>query len=84
MPFYLVDVRATEDTIRRRLAERNKLKNDPSDANHTVLTRQLAFLEGLSDEERKHVMVVDTDSVNCIDGGAMRRLLAHAGLRGIV
>ena len=84
VPFYLVDVRATEDTIRRRLAERNKLKNDPSDANHTVLTRQLAFLEGLSDEERKHVMVVDTDSVNCIDGGAMRRLLAHAGLRGIV
>lgn len=65
--FQLVDVLAREDTMRRRFAERNILKNDPSDANHTVLARQLAFHEGLSNEEKQHVMVVDSESVRCTD-----------------
>src|SRR5262249_34592523 len=62
VPFFLFDVQASVDTMRKRVTARSGAGMDASDAGIEVLERQLAFDEPLSDEERVHTITVDTES----------------------
>jgi aminoglycoside phosphotransferase family enzyme/predicted kinase len=60
MPFVIVDVTAPEATLRERIAARLAAGGDPSEADLSVLTHQLAQNETLAAEELSAVLRVDT------------------------
>ena len=62
VPFYILDVYADETALRARLRSRYEKGLDVSDANETVLDRQLAESEPLDADEQSHVIRVKTDS----------------------
>jgi len=59
IPFHILELVATPEELRRRLAAR---RNDVSDADALVLEYQLASLEPLSGEEQACAITLDTES----------------------
>lgn len=61
VPFVILDVRASESTMRQRLAARERSGKDPSDAGVAVLELQLQQHEAFSEDERACAVTVDTE-----------------------
>ena len=61
VPFFVIQLHASEATLKARVAARTKLGNDPSDAGLEVLAHQLEHHEALSDDETKHTIRIDSD-----------------------
>ncbi len=61
VPFTILSCQATESQLRQRVADRNTVGNDPSEANIAVLERQLASHEPLDGNERAVALEVTTD-----------------------
>jgi aminoglycoside phosphotransferase family enzyme/predicted kinase len=61
LPFRLLDVSASADTLARRVAERASRSDDPSEATAEVLSFQLATREPLQPDELPLAVHVDTD-----------------------
>jgi aminoglycoside phosphotransferase family enzyme/predicted kinase len=59
--FTIVDMRASVETLRRRVAARTIAGGDPSDADVAVLEHQLASAEPLAQDELASVLAVDAD-----------------------
>lgn len=74
LPFFIVDIRASEATLRARLAQRARGGGDPSDAGPEVLDHQLALREPLSAAEAPHLLVLDSEAG--LDPDAVRRACA--------
>ncbi len=64
LPFRILELVATPDELRRRLAAR---RNDVSDADAQVLEYQLASMEPLSDEEQACAVTLDTEAKTGLD-----------------
>lgn len=64
LPVLLVSFEADEATLRARIEKRARRGGDPSEAGLSVLERQLANLEPFSDEERLHLVHLDTTAEN--------------------
>ena len=58
-PFVILDMQTPESTLRERLQQRVRQKNEASEAGLTVLERQLATWEPLSDDEQGHTLIID-------------------------
>jgi aminoglycoside phosphotransferase family enzyme/predicted kinase len=78
IPFVIVSCVADEGTLRARIEARRAAGSDPSEATLAVLERQLATHEPLADDERLHVVAVDTAAGDgAFDAGiaaALRRI----------
>ncbi|TCS35764.1 hypothetical protein EDC30_10963 [Paucimonas lemoignei] len=61
VPFLIVDVKASEATMRERLTKRAAEGKDPSDAGAEVLARQLASHDPLTPEETGHAVAIDSE-----------------------
>lgn len=61
VPFVLVACHATEDTLRKRVMQRSRAGNDPSEATLTVLEKQLASHDPLTVDERGYAIAVNTE-----------------------
>ncbi|MGD8430137.1 MAG: AAA family ATPase, partial [Ectothiorhodospiraceae bacterium] len=57
--FRILDVRADDDVIRRRLRQRAGAGNEPSEADERILDHQLATRDPLTDWEKAHAVTVD-------------------------
>lgn len=64
LPVLLVSFEADEATLRARIEKRARRGGDSSEAGLAVLERQLANLESFSDEERLHLVHLDTTAEN--------------------
>ncbi len=62
VPFTILDFQAQEETLRRRVARRSAQADDASEADLTVLHRQLATREHLTAAEQDYVLTIDTDA----------------------
>jgi aminoglycoside phosphotransferase family enzyme/predicted kinase len=62
VPFFIVDLRAGEATLRARVAARAEAGGDPSDAGAAVLARQLAQREPLGEDEAAVALALDTEA----------------------
>jgi len=62
--FLILDFYAPEAELKRRIIQRQKLGNDPSEATLAVLEYQLKTAEPLTDSEMKKVIQVDTSADN--------------------
>ncbi|MFV8834366.1 bifunctional aminoglycoside phosphotransferase/ATP-binding protein [Aquisalimonas sp.] len=60
VPFTLVDCRADEAELRRRIIDRQRTGRDPSEADTSVLDHQLRTAERPGADEEADVLVVDT------------------------
>lgn len=61
VPFRILDIRASEATMRGRIIERQRAGMDPSDAGVEVLELQLREHDALTQEELAYVGVIDTE-----------------------
>ncbi|MGR9035237.1 MAG: bifunctional aminoglycoside phosphotransferase/ATP-binding protein [Gammaproteobacteria bacterium] len=68
--FIIIDFQASDDTLRRRILNRQLRYNDPSEATVDVLRHQQQTAESLTDSERKEVISVNTE-----DSDAAKNLL---------
>lgn len=59
--FLVLDCRAPEDLLRRRILERAAAGDDPSEADVSILRHQIANREPLADDEWECVRTVDMD-----------------------
>jgi aminoglycoside phosphotransferase family enzyme/predicted kinase len=73
VPFLLVDVGASEATLRARIRQRMEEGADPSDADESVLELQLRVHEPLADSEQAHALAIDSELP--FDAGAVRAAL---------
>ncbi|WP_192035720.1 bifunctional aminoglycoside phosphotransferase/ATP-binding protein [Halomonas sp. YLGW01] len=60
----IISFEADAATLRARIEKRARLGGDPSEASLAVLERQLAHFEPFSDEERRHLVHLDTTADN--------------------
>ncbi|APX94821.1 hypothetical protein BWR19_18890 [Halomonas sp. 1513] len=60
LPLLTVSFEADPATLRRRIEKRARRGGDPSEASLAVLERQLASLEPFGDDERRHLIHLDT------------------------
>lgn len=65
---HLLNVTASEATLRERIRRRAELANDASDADERILERQLKTAEALTAEEQDFVISVDTERPECWSG----------------
>ncbi len=61
--FMIISCRADRVVLAQRIEMRRQSHTDPSDADVTVLERQLQIMEPLSAAERLHLVAVDTSNV---------------------
>jgi hypothetical protein len=61
VPFFILELQASDKTLLERVAGRAKEGVDPSDADVDILERQLAHYIPLSAVEREHAVVVDAE-----------------------
>ncbi len=64
LPVMLVSFEADEATLRARIEKRARRGGDPSEAGLAVLERQLANREAFTEEERLHLVHLDTTADN--------------------
>ena len=62
VPFFIIEIHASDATLKARVAARTELGNDPSDAGLEVLVHQLVHHEALSDDEKKRTLCIDSDA----------------------
>lgn len=62
VPFGILDVRASEASMRARITERQRTGEDPSDAGLAVLEQQLRDHDPFMPEEAVHVLAIDTEA----------------------
>lgn len=60
----IISFEADEATLRSRIEKRARLGGDPSEASLSVLERQLEHFEPFSEEERRHLVHLDTTARN--------------------
>jgi predicted kinase len=60
VPFAIVSCTAPREELARRIRERERRGDDPSEAGLEVLAAQSEAAEGLAGEEREQAMEVDT------------------------
>jgi len=60
VPWLILDLRAPEATLRKRVAERTGRGGDPSEATLAVLEHQIRDKRPLEDDERAHTLEIDT------------------------
>jgi predicted kinase len=77
VPCTILEFRAHEETLRRRVARRSAQADDASEANLAVLHGQLATLEPLTAEEQAAALTIDTEAPQ-----APQRLLAAVRYSG--
>lgn len=76
VPFVILELRAEADELRRRVARREELGNDASEATLQVLEMQLRRGEGISPEERRDTVTLDSGAaMEAGIGRLARRLL---------
>jgi len=80
LPFRLLDVSAATDTLFRRVAERARMSDDPSEATAEVLSLQLETREPLEPDELPLAVRVDTGRP--VDVGTIARELLGDGSSG--
>ncbi|OEO27592.1 hypothetical protein AX279_01440 [Pseudomonas sp. J237] len=68
VPFLILDCQAPEQVIAGWLAQRQAEGQDPSDATLEVVQAQQANREALTEEERVHSKLVETNSSASLDG----------------
>lgn len=84
VPFLIVDVVASEGTLRSRLARRAQQNQDASDADGRVLSRQRETAEPLGSEEEGSVIRIDMEEdadperLSALSGEIVRHLEARA------
>jgi uncharacterized protein len=62
VPCTILEFRASEETLRRRVAQRSAQANDASEADLAVLHGQFATLEPLTAEEQATALTIDTEA----------------------
>jgi len=62
VPFTILEFRAHEETLRRRVAHRSAQADDASEADLAVLHGQFAALEPLTAEEQVYALTINTDT----------------------
>lgn len=62
VPFIILDCQASTETLRKRVAQRDRLRADASEADLKVLEKQLSGLVPLSPQEQPVVLAVQTDA----------------------
>lgn len=62
VPYLILDIRASEATMRARIENRLRSGADPSDAGLSVLEHQLRHHDPFTASEMTHVAVIDTES----------------------
>lgn len=67
VPIRILFFRADADVLRQRIRERQREGSDISEADLSVLERQLARYTELDDEERAYAVTIDTQSVSEAD-----------------
>jgi aminoglycoside phosphotransferase family enzyme/predicted kinase len=67
VPFLIIDFKASEQELYRRIEQRQQLKNDASEATLDVLKQQLASAQPLSADELNCTITVDTEMSNALD-----------------
>jgi uncharacterized protein len=60
VPFWIVSCEADLSMLRQRITEREQQGRDASEASQTVLEHQLAQAEPLGEDERTHLIDIDT------------------------
>lgn len=65
-PFVILDFRASEPELYRRIAVRKRQDNDPSEADAAVLQRQLRTAEPLTSDELGQSICIDTENENAL------------------
>ncbi len=75
--FLIASCRASEATLRGRVARREAAVSDASEAGMSVLERQLAAEEPLGDDELAHAALIDTERGEAGLDEAIRRLASH-------
>jgi aminoglycoside phosphotransferase family enzyme/predicted kinase len=78
VPFTILELQASDKTLRERVAARATAGSDPSDADLDILDRQLAHYLPLSAAERTHTVAVDAEK--SFDGAAVKRVCDQIGL----
>ncbi len=76
VPFTILDCHARESVLEQRLAARDAAGNDASEADASVLKRQLQWQEVLDAHEQSRTIEVDTEGDIDIDDLAARWLAA--------
>ncbi|WP_242597168.1 AAA family ATPase [Billgrantia sulfidoxydans] len=71
LPVLIVSFEADDDTLRARIVKRARRQGGDTTTSLEVLNRQLALFEGFSDEERQHLLHLDTTADNASDTLAM-------------
>lgn len=61
VPFFIVDMHASESALRQRVVARADAGSDASDAGLTVLAHQLAQRHTLSAQEKRHALPIDSE-----------------------
>lgn len=61
VPFFIIDVRASEAAMRARILRRQQFEHDASDAGLEVLAQQLKHHDPLSAQEMARTIVVDSE-----------------------
>ncbi len=72
VPFTVLDIQAPMNEIRARIVSRRRRQTDASEADLDVLAKQLQTREHITDDERAHVLVVNTGQaldIESIAGG---------------
>ncbi|MBX3444199.1 MAG: AAA family ATPase [Planctomyces sp.] len=62
VPFVLLDLQASRETLARRIRERAAAGHDPSDADLAILDQQLASRQPLGDDELSETLSIDAES----------------------
>lgn len=71
LPVLIVSFEADDETLRARIVKRARRQGGDPATSLDVLNRQLALFEGFSDEERQHLLHLDTTAANATDTLAM-------------
>jgi predicted kinase len=80
VPFAIVAFRASEPTLRTRIAQRMEQGSDASEADLAVLEHQLATQEPLRPDEMADVVTRDTEHVAADDVAFWERVLGRIGV----
>ena len=67
LPFFILDIRAPEAILRKRVEDRQRKGQDASEADISVLEQQLSQDEPFSTIERSFVLEVETEHPNHLD-----------------
>ncbi len=63
VPFVILDITASGNTLERRINQRNQSQSDTSEATLNVLTYQQSYAESLTAQERAHRVYVDSETI---------------------